>query len=50
MEELKSKIGLDYDRLSRMSIVEEGATKVFPGKKCDRKWCVLSCYEILDIF
>ncbi|KAK9268074.1 hypothetical protein L1049_010513 [Liquidambar formosana] len=27
MEELKKKIGLDYDRLSRMSIVEEGAVK-----------------------
>jgi len=29
MEELKKKIGLDYNRLSRMSIVEEGAVKVF---------------------
>ncbi|WVY93404.1 hypothetical protein V8G54_032492 [Vigna mungo] len=27
MEELKKKIGLDYNRLSRMSIVEEGAVK-----------------------
>ncbi|XP_027159815.1 glycogen phosphorylase 1-like isoform X2 [Coffea eugenioides] len=27
MEELKSMIGQDYDRLSRMSIVEEGAVK-----------------------
>lgn len=27
IEELKKKIGLDYDRLSRMSIVEEGASK-----------------------
>ncbi|GLU22950.1 hypothetical protein SLE2022_389860 [Rubroshorea leprosula] len=27
MEELKKRIGLDYDRLSRMSIVEEGAVK-----------------------
>ncbi|XP_047310788.1 glycogen phosphorylase 1-like [Impatiens glandulifera] len=27
MEELKSKIGEDYSRLSQMSIVEEGATK-----------------------
>lgn len=29
MEDLKKRIGLDYDRLSRMSIVEEGAVKVF---------------------
>lgn len=28
MEELKRRIGLDYNRLSRMSIVEEGAVKV----------------------
>lgn len=28
MEELKKRIGLDYDRLSRMSIIEEGAVKV----------------------
>lgn len=28
MEELKKRIGLDYNRLSRMSIVEEGAVKV----------------------
>jgi starch phosphorylase len=28
MEELKKKIGLDYNRLSRMSIIEEGAVKV----------------------
>jgi starch phosphorylase len=28
MEELKKKIGLDYNRLSRMSIIEEGAAKV----------------------
>ncbi|XP_021902336.1 LOW QUALITY PROTEIN: glycogen phosphorylase 1-like [Carica papaya] len=27
MEDLKKRIGLDYDRLSRMSIVEEGAVK-----------------------
>ncbi|XP_050230661.1 uncharacterized protein LOC126679734 [Mercurialis annua] len=27
IEELKKRIGLDYDRLSRMSIVEEGAVK-----------------------
>ncbi|KAA0057014.1 glycogen phosphorylase 1-like [Cucumis melo var. makuwa] len=27
MEELKKRIGLDYNRLSRMSIVEEGAVK-----------------------
>ncbi|XP_062095779.1 uncharacterized protein LOC133801551 [Humulus lupulus] len=27
MEELKKKIGLDYNRLSRMSIVEDGAVK-----------------------
>ncbi|KAJ6810922.1 glycogen phosphorylase 1-like isoform X1 [Iris pallida] len=27
MEELKTRFGLDYDRLSRMSIVEEGAVK-----------------------
>ncbi|KAG5246992.1 hypothetical protein OIU78_000351 [Salix suchowensis] len=27
IEELKKKIGLDYDRLSRMSIVEDGAVK-----------------------
>ncbi|WJX26678.1 glycogen phosphorylase [Trifolium repens] len=27
MEELKKKIGLDYNRLSRMSIIEEGAVK-----------------------
>lgn len=27
-EELKSMIGQDYDRLSRMSIVEESAVKV----------------------
>lgn len=27
IEELKKKIGLDYDRLSRMSIVEDGAIK-----------------------
>lgn len=29
LEELKKRIGLDYDRLSRMSIIEEGAVKVF---------------------
>lgn len=29
MEELKKRIGLDYNRLSRMSIVEDGALKVF---------------------
>ena len=29
VEELKKKIGLDYNRLSRMSIVEEGVVKVF---------------------
>lgn len=28
-EELKQRFGLDYDRLSRMSIIEEGAVKVF---------------------
>lgn len=28
MEELKKRIGIDYNRLSRMSIVEEGAVKV----------------------
>lgn len=28
VEELKKRIGLDYDRLSRMSIVEEAAVKV----------------------
>ncbi|WCJ27091.1 Glycogen phosphorylase [Euphorbia peplus] len=27
IEELKKKIGLDYDRLSRMSIIEDGAVK-----------------------
>lgn len=27
VEELKKRIGLDYDRLSRMSIIEEGAVK-----------------------
>lgn len=31
MEELKKRIGLDYNRLSRMSIVEEGAVKVLPN-------------------
>lgn len=30
MEELKKKIGQDYDRLSRMSIIEEGGVKVLP--------------------
>lgn len=29
MDELKKRIGLDYNRLSRMSIVEEGAVQVF---------------------
>lgn len=29
MEELKKRIGLDFSRLSQMSIVEEGAVKVF---------------------
>lgn len=29
VEELKKRIGLDYNRLSRMSIVEDGALKVF---------------------
>ncbi|RVW38009.1 Glycogen phosphorylase 1 [Vitis vinifera] len=29
MEELKKRIGLDFNRLSQMSIVEEGAVKVF---------------------
>jgi len=29
IEELKKRIGLDYDRLSRMSIIEEGAVKVY---------------------
>ena len=29
MEELKKKIGLDYNRLSRMSIVEDVSVKVF---------------------
>lgn len=28
MEELKRRIGQDYSRLSRMSIVEEGSVKV----------------------
>lgn len=28
MEELKKTFGQDYDKLSRMSIVEEGAVKV----------------------
>ncbi|MBA0720338.1 hypothetical protein Golax_007961 [Gossypium laxum] len=34
VEELKKMIGLDYDRLTRMSIVEEGAVK--------RRWIVVS--------
>ena len=29
MEELKKRIGLDFSRLSQMSIVDEGAVKVF---------------------
>lgn len=28
MEELKKILGQDYDKLSRMSIIEEGAVKV----------------------
>lgn len=28
MEELKKSFGQDYDKLSRMSIIEEGAVKV----------------------
>ena len=32
MEELKKRIGLDYNRLARMSIVEEGAVKVLPNQ------------------
>lgn len=33
MENLKKKIGLDYDRLARMSIIEEGSVKV--GQKVE---------------
>lgn len=36
MEDLKRHFGLDYDRLSRMSIVEEGAVKV-----CTHKFSIL---------
>ncbi|XP_027352262.1 glycogen phosphorylase 1-like isoform X7 [Abrus precatorius] len=53
MEELKKKIGLDYNRLSRMSIVEEGVVKDFyelwPEKfqyktngVTQRRWIVVS--------
>ncbi|OMO65225.1 Glycosyl transferase, family 35 [Corchorus olitorius] len=53
VEELKKRIGLDYDRLARMSIVEEGAVKDFyelwPHKfqyktngATQRRWIVVS--------
>lgn len=44
VEELKKRIGLDYDRLSRMSIVEEAAVKV------PREASYFVLYGILSVF
>lgn len=41
MEDLKRHFGLDYNRLSRMSIVEEGAVKVCNSQISNSSliWC-----------
>lgn len=48
MDELKKHFGLDYSRLSRMSIVEEGAVKVpfISGKQFHNTKCIENIFTI----